>query len=174
MEDTIEAQLQPVLSELFMSNSSMQVLEQDHIFREFFPLLNSNVAFALMTTAKDYARFIQQMLNTSDTIAQQMLQPQIKVGKQPLSWGLGWGLMPTGAHNHAFWHWGAGPNARNFVLGFPKLGFGLVLLTNSDDERGLNFCRDVIADTLSQLPLATMTSPFEWLLPADQWRGDGE
>lgn len=174
LEQPIEEALSPLLSRLFMSASSMQILPRDHIFRSIFPLLNSNAAFALMTTANDYVRFIQQMLATEDDIAQSMLQKQTQVGRQPLAWGQGWGLMPMGGGKHAFWHWGAGAGARNFALGFPGLGFGMVLLTNGDDENGLGFCRDVIVDTLSQLPLPTMMAPFEWLLPPDAWHADGE
>ena len=136
-------------------------------------LATSSAAFSLLTTAHDYARFLRTMLqpDTDDAAhlsaasIQTMLTPQIAVGHwSTLHWGVGWGIQQTN-WGDAFWHWGGAQNGyMNYVIGFPHLRLGLVLLTNS--EHGLEICDEVTQAAFG----AHIDQPaFEWLLPFDRW-----
>jgi CubicO group peptidase (beta-lactamase class C family) len=88
----------------------------------------------LLTTAGDYARFMQRMLKpagsgTSAELTREMLKPQVRI-TDDLAWSLGWGLEgKTSAR--AFWHWGDQNNFNNFALMDVGRGTGIVILTNS-------------------------------------------
>jgi len=96
-------------------------------------------ADSLLTTASDYATFVVESLwpdqadgdESSYQLSRLMIQPQVTVDGN-LYWGLGWGIEET-ADGPFLWHIGGGAGApfQNFVLASKRLGFGIVILTNS-------------------------------------------
>lgn len=101
-------------------------------------------AFSLYTTAEDYGKFLEVVLNDENllriiTESTVMVNPKLN-----LSWGLGWGVEKN-PKNTYIWHWGNNPGYRSFVLASVQTGDGFVLFTNS--ENGLYLAKP-IADIL--------------------------
>jgi len=112
-----------------------------------------NVAASLLTTARDYARFLAHVVaqpgspakasaNASpvgsaaaDTLAlrpatrEAMTTPQVRINSA-LAWGLGWGLQED-EYGRTLWQWGANNGFRNFTVADPSNGRAIVVLTNS-------------------------------------------
>ena len=95
-----------------------------------------NVAASLLTTARDYARFLAHLvaqapnglaLAAATRVA--MTTPQVRINSA-LAWGLGWGLQED-EYGRTLWHWGANNGFRNFVVADPASGRAVVVLTNS-------------------------------------------
>ena len=78
----------------------------------------------LLTTARDYGRFLAHVLSLDD----ERWVPQWPIDDK-LAWGLGWGL-ELDPPLHA-WQWGSNPAASNFVLGCPSTGDGVVVFTDA-------------------------------------------
>jgi len=139
-----------------------------------FPWKDSapNAAATLITSASDYARFVIAIMNGSGLkcdIMRAMLSPQSQVDSgcyscidvqathpdKIISWGLGIGLERT-ARDRYFWQWGDNNGFKAFMMGSPKSGSGLVILTNSD--HGMEIIPDIVAAATGQ------TQPlFDWL-----------
>lgn len=96
-----------------------------------------NAAYSLQTTAGDYIRFVQAILNKKGlkkTTFDEILHPQVALPfddpkGETLAWGLGWGLQQTAAGT-SFWHWGDNGNFKCFVVGFDNAKTGMVVFTN--------------------------------------------
>jgi CubicO group peptidase (beta-lactamase class C family) len=96
-----------------------------------------NVAASLLTTARDYARFLAHLvahplpraipLTTATRAA--MMTPQVRINSA-LAWGLGWGIQQD-EYGTMLWQWGANNGFRNFALADPANGRAVVVLTNS-------------------------------------------
>jgi CubicO group peptidase (beta-lactamase class C family) len=89
-------------------------------------------AWSLLTTTKDYARFVSHMIETSNrqgSIAEPMLRPYVDVAAG-VKWGLGWGLQDT-VPNRSFWHWGSMAGFRHYIVGYPKERIAVIVMTNS-------------------------------------------
>jgi CubicO group peptidase (beta-lactamase class C family) len=114
-------------------------------------------AGGMYTTAPDYLRFLIHSL----ACAHHMFEPQVRVDDE-LAWGLGWGIEESGG-GRAVWQWGNDPGYKNFVIGRPADGQGVVVLTNGD--RGALVYRDVVRRLLpgSHPSLETRHRP-RWLL----------
>jgi ribosomal protein S18 acetylase RimI-like enzyme len=93
-------------------------------------------AGGLYTTGPDYLRFLVHSLARD----RRMFEPQVRIDDE-LSWALGWGVEESDG-GPAIWQWGNNPGYKNFVIGRPADGQGVVVLTNSD--RGALVYRDVI------------------------------
>jgi len=104
-----------------------------------------NAAASLLTTATDYARFLNAVVNSEGVEAEtvdRMLRPEMSVisstwnsdleAKEKIAWGLGWGLHPMEA-GHAFWHWGDNGDSKAFSMTDYGSGIGFVFFANSDD-----------------------------------------
>ncbi|MGF6253459.1 serine hydrolase domain-containing protein [Ensifer sp. LBL] len=106
----------------------------------------ANAAYSLHTTARDYGRFVVAAMEgtlLSQNTGRVWMEPQVATPKARIealdstspeteagvSWGLGWGLEPEVG---AFFHWGANPGARAFVMGIPKQRTAFVAFMNSD------------------------------------------
>jgi hypothetical protein len=63
---------------------------------------------------------------------------------EELAWGLGWGIEI--GEKKAVWHWGNDPGYKNFVIGWPVQGVGLVVFTNGD--RGAEVYTAVVRELL--------------------------
>lgn len=107
---------------------------------------------SLLTTARDYARFLEAMTAPGGSGAtrlreetfDEMLRPAMNVeGK--LWWGLGWGLQDT-VPFRSFWHWGSNDGFKAFTVGYRDQRLALVLLTNGDG--GLRVAEPVVQAAL--------------------------
>jgi len=102
-----------------------------------------NVAASLLTTARDYARFLAHLVAQPGSSAnaspgalalrpatrEAMTTPQVRINSA-LAWGLGWGLQED-EYGRTLWHWGANNGFRNFAVADPSNGRAIVVLTNS-------------------------------------------
>jgi CubicO group peptidase (beta-lactamase class C family) len=139
---------------------------------EKFKPKESNAAASLHTTAGDYARFVEALLNAtclkSRTILE-MEKPQIAVNpectncteQQPkelsrnIYWGLGIGIQET-AQGESLWHWGDNGRFKCYVVAYPKQKIGVVLFL--DGENGLS-----IISELLQAALGGEQPALQWL-----------
>jgi CubicO group peptidase (beta-lactamase class C family)/ribosomal protein S18 acetylase RimI-like enzyme len=114
-------------------------------------------AGGLRTTGPDYLRFLVHSL----TSGAPQFEPQVRVDEE-LSWGLGWGI-EDGEGVRSVWQWGNNPGYKNFVIGRPDDGRGVVVLTNGD--RGARVYADVVRELLPgpHPSLETVHRPA-WLL----------
>lgn len=114
-------------------------------------------AGGLYTTAPDYLRFLVHSLSHD----QRMFEPQVKIDDE-LAWGLGWGIEES-ERGRAIWQWGNDPGYKNFVIGRPADGQGVVVFTNGD--RGALVYRDIVRRVLpgTHASLETRHRP-RWLL----------
>jgi CubicO group peptidase (beta-lactamase class C family) len=96
-----------------------------------------NVAASLLTTARDYARFLSRLvaqppgagLALGSATYQAMTTPQVRINSA-LAWGLGWGVQED-EYGRTLWQWGANNGFRNFTVADPTNGRAIVVLTNS-------------------------------------------
>jgi CubicO group peptidase (beta-lactamase class C family) len=132
----------------------------------------AGAASTLNTTAKDYALFVEAVLNgkgLKPATLHEMETPQIAldpecricIKREPkqlsknLFWGLGWGIQRTG-QSDALWHWGDNGSFKCFVMAEPKTKSGIVMFANS--ENGLVIAKPVIDEAMGTESLA-----FDWL-----------
>ena len=123
---------------------------------------DANAAASLHTTASDYARFVEAVLNKAGlkhSTLKEMERPQIAVNpectnctdRQPkelsktLFWGLGVGIQQT-KQGESLWHWGDNGAFKCFFVAYPKQKSGLVMFTNG--ENGLSIASEVVRDAL--------------------------
>ncbi len=97
-----------------------------------------NVASSLLTTARDYAKFLVRLVARPSTglplrpaTFEAMAQSQIRINSA-LSWGLGWGIQQD-EFGEVLWHWGANNSFRNFVVANVANGRAVVVLTNGEN-----------------------------------------
>lgn len=103
----------------------------------FRPPAAKAAAGGLFTTAQDYLLFLDHCLVDE----QPMFVQQAKIDDE-LAWGLGWGI--ESGEDKAVWQWGNDPGYKNFVIGRPAQGVGLVMFTNGD--RGAEVYADVVRE----------------------------
>ena len=132
----------------------------------------AGAASTLNTTAKDYALFVEAVLNGKGLkpatlremeTSQVALDPgcRICVNHEPkqlsknLFWGLGWGIERTGGRE-GIWHWGDNGSFKAFVMAEPKTKAGVVMFANS--ENGLELAQPLVDEAMGERILA-----FEWL-----------
>jgi CubicO group peptidase (beta-lactamase class C family) len=118
-----------------------------------------NAAASLHTTAADYGRFIEAVLNRErlKTKTQPMMLtarvPVHKGGIQTVNrpqaqlfpgvfWGGGWGIQDL-KHEQSFFHWGDNGDFKAFVVGLKKRENAIVIFTNS--TYGLSIVSDIIS-----------------------------
>ncbi len=129
-------------------------------------------ASSLNTTAKDYARFVEAVLNgkgLKPATLREMETPQIPLDPEcriclkhepkqlstNLFWGLGWGIDRKDGTD-VLWHWGDNGAFKAFVMAEPKSKSGVVMFANS--ENGLELAKPVVDEAMGEESLA-----FEWL-----------
>jgi len=115
----------------------------------------AGASWSLLTTATDYARFVQGVLRgrgLSSGMHMRWLAPAVPAREgvddvlnpntaeeEDVAWGLGWGLEPSG---NCFFHWGNSPGFRAFVIGNVASQDAVVWFTNS--ARGLRLGRFIL------------------------------
>jgi CubicO group peptidase (beta-lactamase class C family) len=95
-------------------------------------------AASLHTTAGEYARFVRSLFGEP---LRKMLARTVDIGEADLRWGLGWAVEDWHGERW-FFHWGANPGYRSFVLGNNARREALVILTNG--ENGLELAEDLV------------------------------
>lgn len=132
----------------------------------------AGAASSLNTTARDYALFVDAVLNgkgLSSSVLRQMETPEIAldptcricVKQEPkelsktLFWGLGWGIQRE--HKGVMlWHWGDNGVFKAFVMADPARKSGVVMFANGEDA--LNVAKPIIDTAIDTDSLA-----FAWL-----------
>jgi CubicO group peptidase (beta-lactamase class C family) len=129
-------------------------------------------ASTLNTTAKDYALFVEAVLNgkgLKPATVREMETPEVALDPEcricikhepkqlskNLFWGLGWGVERKDGTD-MLWHWGDNGSFKAFVMADPKTKSGVVMFANS--ENGLEIAKPVIDEAMGAHSLA-----FEWL-----------
>lgn len=132
----------------------------------------AGAASTLNTTARDYALFVEAVLNGKGlklATLHEMETPQIAldpecricIKREPkqlsknLFWGLGWGIQHQDGSD-VLWHWGDNGAFKCFVMADPKTKSGVVMFANS--ENGLEIAKPVIDEAMGTESLA-----FAWL-----------
>ena len=116
-------------------------------------------SWSLVTTATDYARFVQAVLHgrgLSSRMHARWLTPAVLAREgvddvlnsnaaedKEVAWGLGWGLEPS---QGCFFHWGHNPGFRAFVMGNVSKQDAVVWFANS--AWGLRLARHVLPEIL--------------------------
>jgi CubicO group peptidase (beta-lactamase class C family) len=132
----------------------------------------AGAASSLHTTARDYALFVDAVLNgkgLSSSLLRQMETPEIAVDptcricvkqepqelSKTLFWGLGWGIQRE--HKSVMlWHWGDNGVFKAFVMADPARKSGVVMFANGEDA--LNVAKPIIDTAIDTDSLA-----FAWL-----------
>ncbi|MBD3340373.1 MAG: serine hydrolase [Candidatus Lokiarchaeota archaeon] len=110
------------------------------VFKNHSNLMSSNGS--LRSTAPDLATFLIEFANPcylSENIAVQIDSAQISINND-FSWGLGIGIQHS-PNGNALWQNGISFAYRSVMVIYPKMGHGVVVLTNS--ESGLQVAYDV-------------------------------
>ncbi len=116
----------------------------------FLPIAQPNAADLLCSAAPDLAKFAVELMNPrflDPNLVSLMLTDQIqgRIGKEPVSWGLGIGLDHT-INGTCIWQWGDSGDFESYLLGCPDAKIAVVILTNS--SRALVVARKVAAKAL--------------------------
>jgi CubicO group peptidase (beta-lactamase class C family) len=110
---------------------------------EFRKRMRAYASATLYTTAVDYARFVNAVINDTgldSATVDVMLSPQVEV-EEGVHWSLGFGLDEAQAGT-GFWQWGDFGIFRNYVIAYKSERIGVVYLTNSFN--GLSIRDEVI------------------------------
>lgn len=92
-----------------------------------------SAAGTIRATAADMARFLIEIADPqylSPETAAEMRTPQAALASY-LSWGLGPGIQHS-REGDALWQWGQALDFQSLMIIYPDLGYGAVVLTNSD------------------------------------------
>ena len=92
-----------------------------------------NAAGTIRATAADMARFLIEIADPqhlSPETAAEMRTPQVSL-RSDLSWGLGPGIQHS-PEGDALWQWGQAFDFQSVMIIYPDLGYGVVVLANSD------------------------------------------
>jgi len=162
-----------VSEEQFEDNHANRFDEQEHALG-LEQRHRGDAAGSMQTTLRDYARFVQAVLESSildKKDRETMLKPQIKIFSKHefptlssetttenrtihLSYGLGWGLYWT-PFGKAFFKEGHDAGWRHYVVCFDQPRTGMLIMTNSSNGE------DIYSRLLEKLLGDTFT-PLEW------------
>lgn len=122
----------------------------------------AGAASTLNTTAKDYALFVDAILNgkgLKPSTLHEMETPQVAIDPEcricikqkpkelskNVFWGLGWGIQREDGRI-ALWHWGDNGVFKAFVMADPKSRSGVVLFANS--QNGLDIAQPIVDEAI--------------------------
>jgi len=106
---------------------------------EFVP----NVAFALLTTVDDYARFLAALVDPADTRlglstgSRILMQTPVSHINSALSWGLGIGVEEADDTEY-LWQWGDNGGWKNFILAHAPTQTAIAVFTNGGNGQHVN------------------------------------
>ena len=95
--------------------------------------IQPNAAGSMRATVTDMARFLIEVADPqllSPELAAEMCTSQVSL-RRDLSWGLGPGIQHS-PDGDALWQWGQAPGFQSVMIIYPELGYGVVVLANSD------------------------------------------
>jgi CubicO group peptidase (beta-lactamase class C family) len=120
-----------------------------------------NAAASLLTTVRDYAAFLNRVLDPAATpvslkpaTRDDMLRSHTRINSV-LSWALGWGLEADKGREY-LWHWGDNGSFKNFVLAHLPSRSALVVFTNN--VQGMRVAEAIVAAASGHEHVA-----FDWL-----------
>lgn len=100
----------------------------------------ANAADNLLTTARDYAIFMEYVMegmNLSPELARAMVTP-VSTAEGGIPFGLGWQVIQDlDGGGYALQHTGADVGARSIAIMYPESGDGILLLSNSENTGDL-------------------------------------
>ena len=119
---------------------------------------DANAAYTLHTTAADYARFLEALINGKGlkaTTLRELERPQVAVDPEcadcidrapkelskNVFWGLGVGIQQT-RDGVSLWHGGDNGSFKCYMLAYPKQKIGIVMFANG--ENGLSITEEVV------------------------------
>jgi len=122
----------------------------------------ANASSSLHTTAGDYARFVEAVMNGTGlkrTTLREMERPQVAVDPEctncterapkelskSVFWGLGVGIQET-REGESLWHWGDNGSFKCYVVAYPKQRIGMVMFANA--ENGLAIAPEVVREAI--------------------------
>ena len=143
--------------------------------KKFKRRFEAEAAGSMRTTAGDYARFLQSLLqveNLHQAAVSGMFTPQIRIrsgrmfgpdawndtdeySDKNLAWVLGWGYFES-PFGRAVFHTGHDLGAQNYAVLYLDRGIGVVLMGNSDNLES-------VARELADITIGDTESPFDWL-----------
>jgi CubicO group peptidase (beta-lactamase class C family) len=132
----------------------------------------ANAAASLHTTARDYALFVEALLNGTglkEKTLREMERPQIAVDpvctnctervpkelSKSVFWGLGIGIQET-KQGESLWHWGDNGAFKCYVVAYPKQKIGVVMFMNG--ANGLSIASEIV-----QVAIGGEQPAFHWL-----------
>jgi CubicO group peptidase (beta-lactamase class C family) len=133
---------------------------------------DANAAASLHTTAGDYARFLEALLEGKGLRAEtwkEMEKPQVAVDPECTNctdrtlkglsknvfWGLGVGIQQT-PDGESLWHWGDNGAFKAYMVVYAKQKFGLVMFANG--QNGLSIAQEIVHQAIGgELPA------FRWI-----------
>ena len=113
-------------------------------------LARPDAATSLLSTARDYARFVRRLVEApaGDPVVDAMTARQVAVDPgRRLAWGLGLAL----AEPDWIFHWGANPGYRALFVGSRARGAAVVAVTDSDG--GMELAARVVREQFGDLAL---------------------
>jgi CubicO group peptidase (beta-lactamase class C family) len=119
---------------------------------------DANVAWSLQTTASDYGRFLEALINgegLKPATLRELERPQVAVDPECVDcidrapkelsksvfWGLGMGIQKT-IDGESLWHGGDNGSFKCYMLAYPKQKIGIVMFANG--ENGLTITPEVV------------------------------
>jgi CubicO group peptidase (beta-lactamase class C family) len=132
----------------------------------------ANAAASLHTTAGDYARFAEALINGTglkEKTFREMERPQVAVDptctncteREPkevsksVFWGLGIGIQET-KQGESLWHWGDNGSFKCYVVAFPQQKIGVAMFMNGTN--GLSIASEVV-----QIAIGGEQPAFQWV-----------
>lgn len=109
------------------------------VANEFVP----NVAFSLLTTVSDYARFLKALVDPHDstlglsTATRTRMMSPVSHVNSALSWGLGIGIEEVKGEQY-LWQWGDNGGWKNFILAHPPSQTAIAVFTNGGNGQRIN------------------------------------
>jgi CubicO group peptidase (beta-lactamase class C family) len=102
-----------------------------------------NVAFSLLTTVGDYARFLTAFVDPGNEVlglspaTRAAMQAPVSHVNSALAWGLGIGIEQAGGNKY-LWQWGDNGGWKNFQLEQPATRSAIVVFTNGHNGAHVN------------------------------------
>lgn len=93
--------------------------------------IGTNVAFSLLCTPTEYAKFIAFLMGPLPAASRDAMLTSTTPVEGTLSWGLGVGLEKR-AEGTLFWHWGDNGVFRAYMVGDPVRRRAIAVFTNAD------------------------------------------
>jgi CubicO group peptidase (beta-lactamase class C family) len=128
-----------------------------------------SAAGTIRATAADMARFLIEIADPqylSPETAAVMRTPQVSL-REDLSWGLGPGILHS-PEGDALWQWGQALDFQSLMIIYPDLGYGAVVLTNSDmlnSDVAIEIAQQALGGNMDAIRRAALNLEFNYQGP---------